>query len=167
MRHPPAHLGPGTEALLSMPLRARLAHVNLEVSQLERAVRFYQVLLGELGFRILPRTDPVWVGFRQGPTTIWLTESHPPRVARGPPRVPTSGAVDPISDHLGFRASSGKEVLAIERRLRRRGLRPVYATCRVPTAGSTWYVSNAWQDPDRNVMEVYASVPRRPRQRRR
>lgn len=137
-----------------------LAHVNLEVADLARARRFYDRAVVPVGFRRLPDTGPAWLGYRAGRTTLWITVSRPARAVRGPPRIPTDGSVDPISDHLGFRVPSARSVRAVEARLRRHGLRPVYGFDRVPTRG-TWYVSCAFADPDGNVLEFYAVTPRR------
>lgn len=141
--------------------RARLGHVNLEVRSLSRARRFYDRFLPPLGFRRLPPADAAWLGYRGGPVTVWLTESHPARAVHGVPHVPTDGSSDPISEHLGFRVRSAGRVRELEALLRRRGLKPVYGGDRVPTRGS-WYVSCAFRDPDNNVLEIYA-VTRRDR----
>ncbi len=135
-----------------------LAHVNLEVSDLERAKRFHDLFLPVLGFHLVPITDAVWLGYRRGRMTLWFTESHPKRTRLGRPRVPTTGATDPISNHLGFRVATAAQVRTIERTLQNKGIAPVYGFSKVPTAGRTWYVSAAWRDPDNNVFEVYASV---------
>lgn len=138
----------------------RLGHVNLEVTRLATARRFYDRFLPVLGFRRVPRTGPVWLGYRKGSVTLWITVSRPRRTVRRPPRVPTDGATDPISDHLGFWVPSTHRLEEIERRLRGKGLRPVYPLDRVATRGSTWYISSAWRDPDENVLELY-TVARR------
>jgi catechol 2,3-dioxygenase-like lactoylglutathione lyase family enzyme len=138
----------------------RLGHVNLEVSDLERARRFYDRFLPVLGFRRLPMTDAAWLGYRKGRMTLWFTVSRPRRTRLGRPHVPTTGATDPISNHLGFRVPHESQVLQIERALRRQDITPIYGFSKVPTAGSTWYVSAAWRDNDNNVFEVYAVTRR-------
>lgn len=136
---------------------ARLGHVNLEVSDLRRARRFYDEILPVLGFRRLSISDASWVGYRKGRMTLWLTVSRPRRARRGSPRVPTTGATDPISDHLGFRVQDSQTLISIERTLLEAGLKPIYRFDRVATVGRTWYVSDAWQDPDHNVIELYTT----------
>jgi catechol 2,3-dioxygenase-like lactoylglutathione lyase family enzyme len=133
----------------------RLGHVNLEVSSLARARAFYDVLLSELGFRRRPNTGPHWIGYHRRGTDLWLTVSRPRRARRARPRVPTNGAKDPISDHLGFWVPSERQLLRLERRLIARGLRPVYALDRTKVWGGYWYISDAWSDPDHNVLELY------------
>lgn len=133
----------------------RLGHVNLEVTELARAQRFYDTILPVLGFRKLLDTGSHWVGYRKAQLTLWLTVSRPRQTSRRRPRVPTTGATDPISDHLGFVVSSSAEMARIERRLLRLGLKPLYRVDRVATAENTWYVSDAWCDFDNNVLELY------------
>ncbi len=138
----------------------RLGHVNLEVTDLRRARRFYDRFLPVLGFTPARPVDPFWLGYRHGRLAIWVTVSRPRRVRRLLPHVPTDGVRDPISDHLGFHAPSVKRVRELEAALRRRGFRPVYATAKQRAHGPTWYTSNAWRDPDNNVLEIY-TVSRR------
>ena len=137
----------------------RLGHVNLEVTDFRRARRFYDRFLPVLGFLRVPPDDPYWLGYRKGRTTLWITVSHPRRVVRGTPHVPTDGVKDPISDHIAFAAPSSKRVRQIEVALRLRGFRPVYPTAKQKTQGG-WYTSNAWNDPDNNVLEIYAVTRR-------
>ncbi len=141
--------------------RVRLGHINLEVSNLDRARRFYDRFLPVLGFLRIPPDDPYWLGYRKGLMTIWITVSRPARVKRSRPHTPTDGVKDPISDHIAFHAPSPKRVAAIEMALRRRGYVPVYSTDKLAAHGPAWYASNAWKDPDNNVLEVY-SLTRRP-----
>jgi catechol 2,3-dioxygenase-like lactoylglutathione lyase family enzyme len=133
----------------------RLGHINLEVTNLGRARGFYDRFLPSLGFRRLPILDRAWLGYRKGRMTIWITVSRPRRTVRRAANVPTTGTNDPISDHLGFWVPTKELLRSLEKQLRSVPLTPVYATCRVPTRGNTWYVSNAWQDPDGNVLELY------------
>jgi len=148
-----------------MPLSdgVRLGHINLEVSDLRKAQRFYDRFLSVLGFPRIPFGDRYWLGYNKGRMTIWITVSRPRRVVRKSPHVPTDGTKDPISDHIAFAAPSAKRVAELEAALRRKGFRPIYPTHKQRTAGG-WYTSNAWKDPDDNVLEVY-SARRRPASR--
>lgn len=139
----------------------RLDHVNLEVTNLDRARRFYDRFLPVLGFPRIPSDDPYWLGYRKGRMALWITVSHPARVIRREPHVPTDGVKDPISDHIAFRAPSPERVAAIEKALRRRGFVPVYSTDKLAAFGPSWYTSNAWKDPDNNVLEIYSVTKRR------
>ncbi len=138
----------------------RLGHINVEVADLKRARRFYDRFLSVLGFPRIPPDDPHWLGYRKGRTTIWVTVSRPQRVVRRSPRVPTDGVKDPISDHIAFAAPSATRVGQIEAALRHQGFRPVYPTSRQGSPGG-WYISNAWKDPDNNVLEIYAVTRRK------
>ncbi|MGA8542710.1 MAG: VOC family protein [Thermoplasmata archaeon] len=137
-----------------------LGHVNIEVTDLARARRFYDGFLPVLGFARMRPDDPFWLGYRKGRTALWVTASHPPRVARRAPHVPTDGIQDPISDHIGFRAPSSKRVFDLESVLRAKGFVPVYSTAKQQAHGPAWYTSNAWKDPDNNVLEIYALTSR-------
>ena len=135
--------------------KVRLGHINIEVRNLARARRFYDKFLPALGFRRLRNGDSAWVGYRKGSLTLWLTVSRPRQVVRRRPKVPTTGATDPISDHLGFRIPDSRTIARLERKLMGLGLSPLYKIDRVATVGHTWYVSDAWCDPDNNVFELY------------
>lgn len=142
---------------------AQLGHVGIEVSDLAAARRFYDAFLPVIGFRRVPTGSPRWLRYRRRTVTLWLTESHPPRVRRSAPKAPRTDEDDPISDHLAFRVRNGREVVLVQASLERRGLQPIYPFEWQPTAGRTWYVSAAWADPDRHVLEVYATFRRRGR----
>jgi catechol 2,3-dioxygenase-like lactoylglutathione lyase family enzyme len=133
-----------------------LGHVSIEVTDLAKARRFYDRLLPVLGFSRIRPISPSWLGYRKAETTIWITVRHTKRVIRQPPHIPADGADDPISDHLGFRAPSSKRVADFESALRGRGLKPLYSTGREKVSGEKWYTSNAWIDPDYDVLEIYA-----------
>jgi len=138
----------------------RLGHVNIEVTDLPRARRFYDRFLPVLGFRRIQPFDRFWAGYRKGRIALWITVNRPRRVTHRAPHVPTDGIEDPISDHLGFCAPSSKRVAEIESALRKKGFRPVYPTAKQQAHGPTWYTSNAWRDPDNNVLEIYAVTRR-------
>ena len=146
---------------MSGVISLRLEHVNLEVRNLQRARRFHDRFLPVLGFHRLSITDAAWLGYRRGRTTLWFTVSQPRRTRIVRPHVPTTGTIDPISNHLGFRVPRATHVTHIENALRKRGIAPVYGFSKVPTAGRMWYVSAAWRDPDNNVFEVYTVTRRR------
>lgn len=138
----------------------RLGHVGIEVTDLRRARGFYDKLLPVLGFRDLGLDWEGWLGYRKGPTYLWITASRPRRARRGPPRVPPGDTAEIISDHLGFKARSPTQVKAIERALRAKGLKPVYTTDSIDMGKGAKYVSCAFEDPDHNVMEVYVLTKR-------
>ena len=142
-------------------LGLRFAHVNIEVSDLSRSETYYDRFLLPLGLVRVRTTSDRWLGYRGAGVTLWLTESRPRRLARRRPRSPKTEEDDPISEHLAFAVRSGEEVIAVELRLRRRGFRPIYPVEWQPAQGGRWYVSTAWSDPDRVVIEIYATPRRR------
>jgi catechol 2,3-dioxygenase-like lactoylglutathione lyase family enzyme len=153
--------GPSASVLqMRVSTGVRLGHVNLEVSDLRRAGKFYDTILPVLGFHRRPETGRYWLGYHRGPMDIWVTVSRPRVASRMSPRIPTNGAKDPISDHLGFWVPSVSQIRRIERRLISRGLVPVYELDRVKVWGGQWYVSDAWMDPDHNVLELYTLTRR-------
>jgi len=133
-----------------------LGHVSIEVTDLARARRFYDRFLPVLGFSRIRPISPSWLGYRKEAMSLWITVSHTKRVIRRSPHIPADGADDPISDHLGFRAPSSRMVADLESVLRGSGLEPLYSTGREKVSGGKWYTSNAWIDPDYNVLEIYA-----------
>lgn len=138
----------------------RLGHVNIEVTDLARARRFYDRFMPVLGFVRMSPSDRFWLGYRKGRVALWITVSRPRRVTRRSPHIPTDGVKDPISDHIAFHAPSSQRVFDLESALRRKGFRPVYSTSKQQAHGPSWYTSNAWSDPDKNVLEIYALTRR-------
>ncbi|MCI4364349.1 MAG: VOC family protein [Thermoplasmata archaeon] len=145
---------------MSSRFRARLAHVNVEVSDLRRAARYYDRFLPLLGLLRRPTGSSRWLCYQGAGTTLWLTESRPRRVTRRPARAPKTEQDDPISEHLAFRVPSGRRVELLAAELESRGYRAVYPVEWQASQGGRWYVSTAWADPDGVVIEVYA-LPRR------
>lgn len=133
----------------------QLEHVNLKVTNLDRARRFYDRFLPVSGFPRLPSDVPWWLGNRKGRMALRITVSHTVRVTRSTPHIPTDGVKNPISDHFAFRAPSPERVTAMEKALRRRGFTPVSSTDRLTAHGRSWCASNTWKNPDDNVLEIY------------
>lgn len=135
--------------------------MNIEVSDLDDAGKFYDAFLTTLGFRRIPHTTKLWVGYHKGRTSIWITEEKPRRAVRKAPRIPTETGADWISDHLGFSVPTVRALAALERRMRKKHLKPVYRMTRQRIDGfagarkGTYYVSHAWRDSDNNVLELY------------
>ena len=135
-------------------------HVNIEVTNLVKARRFYDGFLPVLGFKRVAPEDLFWLGYRKGRTTVWITASHPKRVARTTPHVPTDGLEDPISDHWGsvpprqrgFRISRRRSVVggsSLCTRPRNRGLMARLGTR--PTLGAIQMTTSSRFTPSRNV----------------
>src|SRR5271169_66883 len=137
-----------------------IGHVSIEVLDLDKARDFYDRFLPVLGFRKIQPVTSAWLGYRKEKTTLWFTVSKRQRVKRDLPHVPADGADDPISDHIGFCADSSEQVEALETILRRNGLVPIYSTGKEKLSSRSFYTSNAWNDPDNNVLEIYALTSR-------
>ncbi|HKV90119.1 MAG TPA: VOC family protein [Thermoplasmata archaeon] len=142
-----------------MPSTATLRHVSLEVSDVERTSWFYDRFLGEVGFRRFVK-DAGYAAYTDGEVTIWLIHERAPRVHRRPP----TGEEEVIAEHLAFHVDSPQMVKAIEDRLAKVELYPIFRTEEHPEF-RPGYVSATWVDPDQIVLEIY-TVPARAAKRR-
>ena len=142
-----------------MPGGTSLRHVSLEVSDIERTAWFYDRFLGELGFRRFVK-DPTYTAYTDGVLTLWLIRDRAPRIRRRPP----TGEEEVIAEHLAFHVDSPERVKAIEDRLTKAELYPIFRTEEHPEF-RPGYVSATWVDPDQIVLEVY-TVPARGAKRR-
>jgi catechol 2,3-dioxygenase-like lactoylglutathione lyase family enzyme len=135
-----------------MPARSTLRHVSLEVTDVARTTWFYDRFLGEVGFRRFV-ADPGYVAYTDGDVTIWLIHERSPRMHRRPP----TGEEEVIAEHLAFHVESADRVRAIEAKLAKAELYPIFRAEDHPefTPG---YFSATWVDPDQIVLEVY-TVP--------
>jgi catechol 2,3-dioxygenase-like lactoylglutathione lyase family enzyme len=142
-----------------MAARSTLRHVSLEVTDVARTTWFYDRFLGEVGFRRFV-ADPGYVAYTDGDVTIWLIHERVPRMHRRPP----TGEEEVIAEHLAFHVDSADRVRAIEAKLAKSELYPVFRAEEHPefTPG---YFSATWVDPDQIVLEVY-TVPTKPAKRR-
>ncbi|HXQ93947.1 MAG TPA: VOC family protein [Thermoplasmata archaeon] len=135
-----------------MPATASLRHLSLEVSDIARTTWFYDRFLGELGFRrFVQETD--YVAFTDGDLTIWLIKVRTPRIRRRPP----TGDEEVVAEHLAFHVDSPERVAAIEAKLTKAELYPLFRGEEHPEF-RPGYFSASWADPDQVVLEVY-SIP--------
>ncbi|MCI4320701.1 MAG: VOC family protein [Thermoplasmata archaeon] len=139
---------------------AALRHVSLEVSDVARTTWFYDRFFGELGFRRFVQ-DTGYVAYTDGDLTVWLIHERSPRVKR---RAPT-GEEEVIAEHLAFHVESAERVQAVEDRLAKSELYPIFRTEEHPEF-APGYVSATWVDPDDIVLEVY-TVPKRGKKKKR
>jgi hypothetical protein len=135
-----------------MPASVTLRHLSLEVSEIARTTWFYDRFLGELGFRRFVQ-EPTYVAYTNGDLTIWLLKDRSPRIRRRPP----TGEEEVIAEHLAFHVESAERVTAIETKLARSELYPVFRGEEHPEF-RPGYFSATWTDPDQIVLEVY-SIP--------
>jgi catechol 2,3-dioxygenase-like lactoylglutathione lyase family enzyme len=114
-------------------------HLSLNVTDLARAVAFYEAFLG-----VAPhKTRPGYVNFEvdEPPLKLALNE-HPEPQGRG------------ALNHLGFQVGTPEAVLAVKERLQARGLATfdeMDTTCCYARQDKIWV-----HDPDGNPWEVYA-----------
>ncbi|HEV8048994.1 MAG TPA: VOC family protein [Thermoplasmata archaeon] len=131
---------------------ASLRHVSLEVSDIARTTWFYDRFLGELGFRRFVQ-EADYVAFTDGDLTLWLIKVRSPRIRRHPP----TGEEEVVAEHLAFHVDSPERVAAIEAKLTKAELYPLFRGEEHPEF-RPGYFSATWADPDQIVLEVY-SVP--------
>jgi catechol 2,3-dioxygenase-like lactoylglutathione lyase family enzyme len=143
-----------------MAARPSLRHLSLEVSDIARTTWFYDRFLGELGFRRFV-AEPNYIAFTDGELTIWLIKDRSPRIRRRPP----TGDEEVIAEHLAFHVDSAERVHALEARLAKAELYPIFRAEEHPEFRAG-YVSATWVDPNDIVLEVYF-VPEKPARRRR
>ncbi|MCI4334219.1 MAG: hypothetical protein L3K04_01075 [Thermoplasmata archaeon] len=142
---------------------AEIGHLSLEVSDLDRSVPFYDLLLGRLGFRRASRA-PEHAVYQSPAFALWLLRGAPPRVSRHPP----TGREPVLAEHLAFRVESPQRLHRIEQALEREGVYPLFLGEErpEPRPGS---VSTTWLDPDGFALELFAlrTSPPAPARRRR
>ena len=120
-------------------------HVDLTVSDLERAIAFYEKVLGALGFRRVPHET--YVAWGNAHTSIGLY----PAAAEH-----TDVPVDrtrPGFHHAAFRVKSRSEVDAFHRFLLEAGITVLDAPAEYPEYGPRYYAV-FFADPDGMKLEV-------------
>jgi hypothetical protein len=129
---------------------AELRHVSFEISDVERARRYYDIFLGGLGFdRFVEDKD--YLGYSNGDQSVWLIRDRSGRIRRHPP----TGEEEVISEHVAFKVGSVEELERIQAELERRELYPFFRAEPHPEF-SPGYTSATWVDPDQIVLEVFA-----------
>jgi catechol 2,3-dioxygenase-like lactoylglutathione lyase family enzyme len=142
-----------------MPATASLRHVSLEVTDIARTTWFYDRFLGELGFRRFVHESD-YVAFTDGDLTLWLIKVRTPRIRRRPP----TGEEEVVAEHLAFHVDSPARVAAIEAKLAKAELYPLFRGEEHPEF-RPGYFSATWTDPDQIVLEVYSVPARRARRK--
>ncbi len=143
---------------------AKLGHVSLGVSNVARAEKFYDEFFGLLGFRKVPIRNRHMIGYRKAHVAFWVNAFHPKRDGPLRPHIATTNGW--VSDHLGFWIPSVEQLKKLEQELIDRGFKPLYRLDREATGfpfsqEPSWYFSNAWSDPDNNVLELYTLTKRK------
>jgi len=122
-------------------------HVSVAVSDLPRALRFYEAVLGAIGYAALDIRGST-VGFGKNYSEFWINAR--PEMARIPPR---SGA------HIGLRARSAEAVDAFHAAALANGGASDGAPGLRPHDGPNGYYAAFIRDPDGNRIEAVTFVP--------
>jgi catechol 2,3-dioxygenase-like lactoylglutathione lyase family enzyme len=122
-------------------------HVSIAVSDLGRAVQFYEVVLGPLGYTAIDVRGST-VGFGKKYSEFWVNAR--PEMAPIPPR---SGA------HICLRARSTTEVDAFHAAALQNGGSSDGAPGLRPHDGASGYYAAFIRDPDGNRVEAVTFTP--------
>jgi catechol 2,3-dioxygenase-like lactoylglutathione lyase family enzyme len=126
-----------------------IGHVGIEVSNLKNSQRFYDTLLGGLGFKTIMDTED-GVGFSNEHFQIWLAELREPRVKRKSP----TGEEFVVADHLAVHVEDKKTVDAVERKMKKGGFVALFP-CEEHPEFEPGYYAVSFCDPDNYVVEIY------------
>jgi catechol-2,3-dioxygenase len=133
-----------------------VGHVGIEVSDLSRSKKFYETLLGSLGFRIIMETE-LGIGLSNANFQVWIAQSKEQRVIRKAP----SGEEFIIADHLAFLVPERKNVNAAEKKMEESGFKALFP-CEEHPQFEPGYYAVSFCDPDNQVIEIYnRSNPKR------
>ncbi len=129
--------------------RATVGHVGIEVKSLERSKKFYEALLGTLGFRVIMDSKE-GIGFSNEVLGVWLGMSIEPRVNRKAP----TGDEFVVADHLAILVPDKNDVYNIEKEMIAIGFKPLFP-CEEHPRFEPGYYAVSFCDPDNYVIEVY------------
>ncbi|MEN3036909.1 MAG: VOC family protein [Candidatus Methanosuratincola petrocarbonis] len=104
-----------------MAITARIGHIGIEVSDVAASRKFYDALLGSLGFRLVGESGE-HAGYSDGSTQIWIARSTPRRVSRLPP----SGDEEVVSDHVAFLVEGRGSVDRVSSEMEKNGFEPLF-----------------------------------------
>jgi catechol 2,3-dioxygenase-like lactoylglutathione lyase family enzyme len=133
----------------SKQTRAIVGHVGIEVSNLSRSKRFYEALLGGLGFKMIMDTE-YGVGFSNQSFQVWVGELLEPRVKREAP----TGEEFVVAAHLAILVRDKGAVDAVEREMKKNGFEALFP-CEEHPQFEPGYYAVSFCDPDNYVIEVY------------
>ena len=126
-----------------------IGHVGIEASSLENSRKFYEVMLGALGFRVVLDSKES-VGFSNGNFQIWLSEPQKPRFKCEAP----TGEEFVVSEHVAILVPNRTAVDSVAKKMRENGFDILFPPEEQPqfTVG---YYATSFCDPDNHVIEVY------------
>ncbi|MGA9597305.1 MAG: VOC family protein [Acidimicrobiia bacterium] len=129
-----------------MPDRGTLSHIELYVSNLERSAKFWEWLLGELGYVRYQEWDG-GVSYRLGAMYLVLVQVDDEFATPGYHRKRVG------LNHVAFHAGSREAVDALTAQLIERGITILYPD-RHPNAGGGDSYAVFFEDPDRIKVEL-------------
>jgi catechol 2,3-dioxygenase-like lactoylglutathione lyase family enzyme len=135
---------------------ATVGHVGIEVSNLNKAKKFYKALLGGLGFKIMMDTEE-GIGLSNQSFSVWISELREPRVKRKAP----TGEEFVVADHLAILVPDKKAAYDIEKEMKKSGFEALFP-CEEHPQFEPGYYAVSFCDPDNYVIEIYTrEKPRR------
>ena len=142
-----------------MPKIVGIEHIVLHVGDLERSRKFYDTVLGFLGFKLEWEFDRV-LGWDNGETMVWIREAD----AQGKKRKFRLGDVG--FHHYAFELAERRHVDDLHALLKKHRIKVVDAPAEYPSYGDGYYAV-FFLDPDGMKFEgVYFAEKQKRRKRR-
>jgi len=130
-------------------IRASLRHVGIEISDLMKSRKFYEVLSEALGLKHLYESKET-IGWGNKEFQIWIAVSETPRIKREPP----TGEEMVVSEHLAIYVTDKESVDAVDEVMKKGGFSPLFPPEEHPEF-SPGYYSASYCDPDNYVIEIF------------
>ena len=125
-----------------------LHHLEMNVSDLERSIRFWDWFLKELGYEVFQKWER-GMSWKHGETYLVFVQAEE-RFLDVPYHRCRVGL-----NHLAFHAKSKEQVLEMTKKLKSKGV-PILYENRHPYAGGKNHVAVYFEDPDRIKVELVA-----------
>ncbi len=131
-----------------------IGHVEIEVSNLRKSRKFYEVLLKSIGCRVIVDEEGE-LGFSNQNFAVWLNEQKESRVKYAAP----TGEETVVSEHLAIFVPDKKMVVTVTRNMKQNGFDALFPPEEHPQFVPGYYAAS-FCDPDNHVIEVYTRPPR-------
>jgi len=129
--------------------RVSVGHICIEVSDITRSRKFYELILKNLGFRtIMEEKDSI--GFSNGSLSIFLGQPTSRRVERKAPSIDEFV----VADHVALLVLDRKTVNEVASVMKNAGFEPLFPPEEHPEFVAGYY-SVSFCDPDNYVIEFY------------
>jgi len=135
--------------MISKDIGATVGHVGIEAKSLKHSRKFYETLLGGLGFTIVMDTEE-GIGFGNQNFSVWLSEMQNSRIERKAP----TGEEFVVADHLAILVQEKKTVHRIEEDMKKNGFEPLFPYEEHPQF-EPGYFAASFSDPDNYIIEIY------------